>query len=57
MVVTEDRVDKAMKQAKASIQIEGFQIKEVHSELIKSILRGEISELEFKVKALEIVGK
>lgn len=46
-----NKIEKAMKQAKVSIEIEeGIQIKPEHSVLVKSRLNNEITEEEFRKK-------
>lgn len=46
-----------MKQAKVSNDIEGKQISNEHSELVKERLNNEISEEEFQRKVIELVKR
>lgn len=48
-------IEEAMKQAKASIQIEGFEIKPEHTKIVKLILENKISEQEFDAAVKKMV--
>lgn len=50
-----EQVDKAMKQAKASNEIENIEIADVHTALVRARLSNEITEEEFQDKVKEIV--
>lgn len=52
-----DKIDKAMKQAQVSNEIEGIEIKKEYTALIKSRLNNEITEEEFQQKVKELVSK
>ncbi|KGP91180.1 hypothetical protein N780_08060 [Pontibacillus chungwhensis BH030062] len=48
-------IEKAMKSAKASIELEGSHITEEHEQLVRKSLLGEISHEQFVELALELV--
>lgn len=48
-------LEKAMKQAESSLEIEGINLKEVHKKLVKSLLNNEISEEEFQQKVKDLL--
>ncbi len=50
----EEPIEKALRNAKASLEISGFNVTEKHEKLVRSRLNGEISEEEFLKKALEL---
>lgn len=50
----EDPLEKALRNAKASLEISGFNVKEKHEKLVRLRINGEISEEEFLKKALEL---
>ncbi|MBM6618753.1 hypothetical protein [Bacillus suaedaesalsae] len=52
---SEGSIKKAMRNAKASLEISGYSITNEHEALIKSKLKGEISEEEFLRCAFEMV--
>ncbi len=47
-------IEKALRNAKASLEISGFNVTEKHEKLVRSRLNGEMSEEEFLKKALEL---
>jgi hypothetical protein len=49
----EEAIEKALRNAKASMEISGFKIPEEITKLVRSKLNGEISEEEFLKEALE----
>ncbi len=49
----EESFEKALRNAKASIEISGFNVTDEQIELVRSKLKGEISEEEFLKIALE----
>ena len=49
----EKEIEKAMKSAKASMEVEGYLITEEQSELVRRVLSGEITEKEYERQALE----
>ncbi|MEW4308527.1 hypothetical protein Q0N12_02620 [Rossellomorea marisflavi] len=51
----ESTVHKAMQQAKTSVQMEGQIIEGKHSELVRKVLEGALSEEEFAEAVLNIV--
>jgi hypothetical protein len=51
------KILEAMKQARANIEIEGLYIPNTQEELVKKLLKGEISEPDYFLKVLEIVKK
>ncbi|OCA81595.1 hypothetical protein A8F94_22260 [Bacillus sp. FJAT-27225] len=51
----EERIDRAMKRAEASLAIDGFIITDEHRKLVRSRLQGSISEEEFLKKVLKYV--
>ncbi|GGD09214.1 antitoxin VbhA family protein [Pontibacillus salipaludis] len=48
-------IEKAMKNAKASIELEGYDLTEEHEQLVRKSLLGEISHEQFVEMALELV--
>jgi hypothetical protein len=50
----DDSLEKAMKQAKFSLEIEGFKIEEYHTNLVRKVLEKEISEEEFMEEVLRM---
>ncbi|SHR09728.1 Uncharacterised protein [Mycobacteroides abscessus subsp. abscessus] len=48
-------LEKAMKQAESSLEIEGINLKEEHKKLVKSLLNNEISEEEFQQKVKDLL--
>lgn len=50
----EEPIEKALRNAKASLEISGFNVTAKHEKLVQSRLNGEISEEEFLKKALEL---
>lgn len=52
-----EQVEKAMKQAKVSNEIENIEITDVHTTLVRARLNNEITEDEFQEKVKEIVTK
>ncbi|HZG72216.1 MAG TPA: hypothetical protein VEY51_11845 [Chondromyces sp.] len=50
-------IEKAMKQAKASLAMEGIKTTIVHDELVRSILTKEITEEEFEKRVMEIINQ
>ncbi|WP_108668974.1 hypothetical protein [Peribacillus acanthi] len=50
-------IQKAMQQAKASLQLEGYEITSQHSELVRAILLNVITEEEFQEEVMELVQK
>ncbi len=51
------KIEQGMKQAKASLLLEGFEVKPEHDILVRSRLTGEISEEEFQQQALELAQR
>ncbi|MBM7621194.1 hypothetical protein JOC95_003067 [Bacillus tianshenii] len=51
--LNEESYEKAMLNAKASMELSGFSITEEHLELVRAKLKGEITEEEFLKIALE----
>jgi hypothetical protein len=47
-------IEKAMKQADASLKIEGLEVSKAGDELIRKKLRGELSHEEFLKRAAEV---
>ncbi|MCM3363764.1 antitoxin VbhA family protein [Niallia sp. Sow4_A1] len=54
---TEEQIKKAMNNAKASLEIEGYIVKKEYEELVRKSLLGEISEEEFQECAKKLVLK
>jgi uncharacterized membrane protein len=50
----EEPIEKALRNAKASMQLSGFTVTEKHEKIVKSRLKGEISEEDFLKKVLEV---
>lgn len=50
----EEPMERAFRNAKASLEISGFNVTEKHEKLVRSRLNGEMSEEEFLKKALEL---
>ncbi|MBV6685849.1 hypothetical protein KV679_19460 [Bacillus sp. JRC01] len=50
-------MNKAMQQAKTSVQMEGYIIEGQHSELVRKVLEGALSEEEFAKAVLNVVQK
>jgi hypothetical protein len=50
----EEPLEKALRNAKASLEISGLNVTAKHEKLVQSRLNGEISEEEFLKKALEL---
>ncbi|QST01097.1 antitoxin VbhA family protein [Pontibacillus sp. ALD_SL1] len=50
-------IEKAMKSAKASIELEGYYITKEHEQLVRKSLLGEISHEQFVELALELVQR
>ncbi|WP_411334000.1 hypothetical protein ACK1LH_19380 [Metabacillus indicus] len=50
-------IKKALEQAKASIELEGKYITAEQTELVKKVIRNEITEGEFNKRVLELVKK
>lgn len=48
---SKEEIEKAMKNAKASMEISGFTLTPEHEELVRKKLMGEITEEEFLEKA------
>lgn len=44
-------IEQAMKNAKASLELSGFKIEDFHTELVRKVLTGEISQDEFLEEA------
>lgn len=44
-------IEQAMKNAKASLELSGFKIDDFHTELVRKVLTGEISQDEFLEEA------
>ncbi|MGD6831333.1 antitoxin VbhA family protein [Sutcliffiella halmapala] len=53
----EESYEKAMRNAKASMELSGFTITEEHMDLVRAKLKGEITEEEFLKIALEKAKK
>ncbi|MCF6409966.1 antitoxin VbhA family protein [Pseudalkalibacillus salsuginis] len=49
----EERINKAVRSAKASLAIEGMHLSDKEESLIKQRLNGDISENEFKKKVMD----
>lgn len=52
-----EQVEKAMKQAKVSNEIENIEITDIHTALVRARLNNEITEEEFQEKVKAIVTK
>jgi uncharacterized membrane protein len=52
-----DKVDKAVRSAKASLAVEGLHVSDREESLIKERLNGKITESEFKRRALELINE
>jgi hypothetical protein len=50
-----DNVEKAMKQAKVSIEAEGLKVLEKYDEIVKARLLNKISEEEYKKLVMEAI--
>ncbi|HWJ77851.1 MAG TPA: hypothetical protein VNR61_07225 [Niallia sp.] len=50
-------VEEAMKQAEASLKLEGIEIKDSYRQLVRQILTKQISEEEFRGKVIELIHK
>lgn len=48
-------LERALRQAKASIEIEGFNITDTHTELVRSLLSCTITEEEYRDKVMKMV--
>ena len=48
-------VEKAMRQAKASLSIEGMEVKKSHDLLVKSVLTGAITNEDFENRIMELL--
>lgn len=48
--------EKAMRNAKASMELSGFHITEKHEELVGKVLNGEITEEQFREEVMKIVN-
>lgn len=53
----EESYQKALRNAKASMEVSGFTITEEHMEMVRAKLKGEITEEEFLKLALEKAKK
>jgi hypothetical protein len=49
-----EKLEKALRSAKASLEIEGLKVEDYHEELVRKKLKGEISEEEFLETAKKI---
>lgn len=52
-----NQIEKALANAKASLEIEGYNFTPEENELLLSVAKGEITHEEFLQKALEIAKK
>lgn len=52
--ITEKQLDKALRSARASLEIEGFKVTTEHERLLRMKLKGEITEEEYQKKMLSI---
>jgi hypothetical protein len=50
-----DNVEKAMKQAKVSIEAEGLKVLEKYDEIVKARLLNKITEVEYKQLVMEAI--
>ncbi|MFC0187204.1 hypothetical protein ACFFJY_02845 [Fictibacillus aquaticus] len=50
-----EKIEQALDQAKASIELENIEITPEHTELVRARLMDEISEEEFQRRVLELV--
>jgi hypothetical protein len=50
-----DNIEKAMKQAKVSIEAEGLKVLEKYDEIVKARLLNKISEEEFKEQVMKAI--
>ncbi|MCD8511820.1 MAG: antitoxin VbhA family protein [Bacillus sp. (in: Bacteria)] len=50
-----NKYEKAMRNAKASMELSGFHITEKHEELVGKVLNGEITEEQFHEKVMKFV--
>lgn len=55
--MNEDKLLKAMNQAKVTNEIENITIKDEHTSLVKARLKNEITEEEFQKKAKELIKR
>jgi hypothetical protein len=46
-----DSIEQAMRNAKASLELSGFKVEEYHTELIRKVLAGELTNEEFLKEA------
>ncbi|NKE07076.1 antitoxin VbhA family protein [Mesobacillus selenatarsenatis] len=46
-----DEIEKAMKNAKASLELSGFKVEDYHTELVRMLLTGEMTNEEFLKEA------
>lgn len=44
-------IEQAMKNAKASLELSGFKVEDYHTELVRKVLTGEVSNEEFLEEA------
>lgn len=52
-----DSIEKAMENAKASLELSGFKVGEGHTELVRKVLKGEITDDEFLAEAKRLAEK
>ncbi|WP_042348207.1 hypothetical protein [Bacillus massiliigorillae] len=48
-------LERALRQAKASLELEGFNITDTHTELVRSLLSSAITEEEYREKVMKMV--
>ena len=46
-----DSIEKAMRNAKASLELSGFKVEDYHTELVRKVLSGEMTNEEFLKEA------
>ncbi|MBT2692695.1 hypothetical protein [Bacillus sp. ISL-55] len=46
-----DSIEKAMRSAKASLELSGFKVEEKHTELVRKVLEKDITNEEFLIEA------
>ncbi|MBT2684156.1 antitoxin VbhA family protein [Bacillus sp. ISL-37] len=46
-----DSIEQAMRNAKASLELSGFKVEEYHTELVRKVLAGELTNEEFLKEA------
>lgn len=55
MLQDSENIEIAMEKAKASLEVEGIKISSTHTELVRKVLSGEITDEEFEIESLKLV--